>query len=106
MEPTDNPKEAKKEPFSQEPKSANLSAEGANLAIKASQIGTLDNKTVIKAENKEESNISSLSEEVREGMKAFAKLYGINRTVKMLADKGYSLEPIQQIFEGIEECKI
>jgi hypothetical protein len=106
MASTQSSKEAKMEPSTQGTKGANLSAKEANLAIKASQIDTLDNKTVIKVENKEEPNISSLSEEVKEGMKSFAKLYGIDRTVKMFTDKGYSLEPIQQIFTGVEECKI
>jgi hypothetical protein len=106
MASTQSSKEAKMEPSTQGTKGANLSAKEANLAIKASQIGTLDNKSVIKAENKEEPNISSLSEEVKEGMKSFAKLYGIDRTVKMFTDKGYSLEPIQQIFTSVEECRI
>jgi hypothetical protein len=106
MASTQPSKEAKKEPFSQDAKGVNLSVKEANLAINASQIGTLDNKSVIKAENKEEPNIFSLSEEVKNGMKSFAKLYGIDRTVKMFTDKGYSLEPIQQIFEGVAECKI
>jgi hypothetical protein len=105
MTSTQSSKEAKMEPSTQGIKGGNLPAEEANLAIKASQIGTLDNKSVIKAENKEEPNISSLSEEVKEGMKSFAKLYGIDRTVKMFTDKGYSLEPIQQIFASVEECK-
>jgi hypothetical protein len=106
MASTQSSKEAKMEPSTQGTKGANLPAKEANLAINASQIGTLDNKTVIKAENKEEPNISSLSEEVKNGMKSFAKLYGIERTIKMLTDKGYSLEPIQQIFEDVEGCKI
>jgi len=106
MASTQSSKEAKMEPSTQGTKGANLSAKEANLAIKASQIDTLDNKTVIKVENKEEPNISSLSEEVKEGMKSFAKLYGIDRTVKMFTDKGYSLEPIQQIFTSVEECRI
>jgi len=99
MEPTENPKEAKKEPFGQDTKGANLSAEEANLAIKASQIGTLDNKTVIKAENKEEPNISSLSEEIKEGIRAYARSFGILKASSLLLGKGCDKSLIEKILE-------
>jgi len=41
-------KEAKMDPFEREVKGANLSAKEANLVVKASQIGTLNNKELIK----------------------------------------------------------
>jgi hypothetical protein len=106
MIPSQSSKETKMEPFGQDTKGDNLSAKQANLAPEASQIDTLDNKEGIKDGNKDVLNISSFTQEQKEGMKAFAKLYGIDRTIRMLTDKGYSLEPIQQIFEGVEECKI
>ena len=105
-EPTKTSKEAKTEPSAQGTKGANLPTKQANLVVEGSQIDTLDNKEVIKDENKDVLNISSFTQEQKEGMKAFAKLYGIDRTIRMLTDKGYSLEPIQQIFEGVEQCKI
>jgi len=99
MEPTDNLKEAKKEPFDQDTKGTNLSTEEANLAIKASQIGILDNKTVIKAENKEEPNISSLSEEVKEGIRAYARSFGILKASNLLLGKGCDKSLIEKILQ-------
>lgn len=95
-------KEAKMEPFEREVKGANLSAKEANLVVKASQIGTLNNKELIKSENKNMPDISpSFTEEDKEGIRAYAKSYGVEQATKLLTDKGYNPESIQQIFEGV-----
>jgi hypothetical protein len=69
------------------------------LTINASQIGTLDNKSVIKAENKEEPNISSLSEEVKEGIRAYARSFGILKASSLLLGKGCDKNLIEKILK-------
>jgi len=100
MASTQPSKDAKMEPFEPEVKEANLSAKEANLALEASQIGSLDNKLLIKIENKNMADLSSLSEEHKEGIRTFAKSYGIDRATNFLVDKGYDPTSVKQILEG------
>ncbi|MDD4954640.1 MAG: hypothetical protein PHP17_01180 [Candidatus Omnitrophica bacterium] len=98
-EPIQPVKEAKMEPSAQNAKGANLSTKQANLVAEGSQIDTLDNKGVIKDENKDVSSISSLSEEIKEGIKAYARSFGILKASNLLIDKGYDKNLIEKILE-------
>ncbi len=99
------PKGAKMEPFEQYEEGAKISAKEANLVAKESQNGSLNNKVVIKNENKNMPDIPFFTEEEKEGIRAFAKSYGPDQVTKMLSDKGCNLESLKQILEGILPCK-
>ena len=107
MEPFEGAKEAKMSPFEEDLKGANLSPKGANLVVKGSQFGSLNNKVLIKIENKNmpEELPSVFTEEGKEGIRAFAKMFGVPRARIFWADKGYNPESIRQILEGLEEQK-
>ena len=107
MEPFERGKEAKLAPFSEDLKGANLSPKGANLVAKGSQFGSLNNKLLIKIENKNmsEESLSVFTEEGKEGIRAFAKMFGVPRARIFWADKGYNSESIREILEGLEEQK-
>ena len=107
MEPFEGAKEAKMSPFQEDLKGANLSPKGANLVVKGSQFGSLNNKLLIKIENKNmpEELPSVFTEEGKEGIRAFAKMFGVPRARIFWADKGYNPESIKQILEGLEEQK-
>ena len=94
-------------PFSEDLKGANLSPKGANLVVKGSQFGSLNNKLLIKIENKNmpEELPSVFTEEGKEGIRAFAKMFGVPRARIFWADKGYNSESIREILEGLEEQK-
>ncbi len=98
-------KGTKMEPFVQDSKEAKMSVKDANLVVKGSQNGSLNNKEVIKNENKNMPDISSFTEEDKEGIRAFAKSYGPDRITKILSDKGYNPELIKQILEDTVPCK-
>ena len=98
-------KGAKMEPFEQYEEGAKMSAKDANLVVNGSQNGTLNNKVVIKNENKNIPDSSSFTEEEKEGIRAFAKSYGPDQVTKMLSDKGCNPESLKQILEGILPCK-
>ena len=93
-------KGAKMEPFEQHIEGAKMSAEGANLVVKGSQNGTLYNKEVIKNDNKNMPDIPFFTEQDKEGIRTFAKSYGIDETSNFLARKGCDPILIKQIFEG------
>ena len=107
MEPFGQAKQAKMEPFEEDLKGANLSPKGANLVVKGSQFGSLNNKLLIKIENKNmpEELPSVFTEEGKEGIRAFAKMFGVPRARIFWADKGYNSESIREILEGLEEQK-
>ena len=107
MEPFEGAKQAKMAPFSEVLKGANLSPKGANLVVKGSQFGSLNNKLLIKIENKNmpEELPSVFTEEGKEGIRAFAKMFGVPRARIFWADKGYNSESIKEILEGLEEQK-
>ena len=98
-------KGAKMEPFEQDVKGAKMSAKGANLVVKGSQNGTLYNKELKKESNKNIPDTFSFSEEEKDGIRAFAKSYGVSRVSALLLDKGCDQESIKQMFEGIALCK-
>ncbi len=98
-------KGAKMEPFEQYEEGAKISAKEANLVAKESQNVSLNNKLVIKNENKNMSDNHFFTEEEKEGIRAFAKSYGAEKAIKTLSDKGYNPELIKQILEDIEPCK-
>ena len=66
-----------------------MSAKEANLVVKGSQNGSLNNKGVIKNDNKNMPDIYSFTEEDKEGIRAYAKSYGAEQAIKILSDKGY-----------------
>ena len=96
----------KMRPFEQEAKGIKMTAKGVNLVVKGYQNETLNNKVLIKNENKNMSDISfSFTEEEKEGIRAFSKSYGADQAIRTLADKGYNPESIRQILEGMAPCK-
>jgi len=107
MEPFERGREAKMAPFNEDLKGANLSPKGANLVVKGGQFGSLNNKLLIKIENKNmpEEFPSVFTEESKEGVRAFAKMFGVPRARIFWADKGYNSESIRQILESLEEQK-
>ena len=82
-------------------KGAKMSAKGANLVVKGSQNGSLYNKELKKESNKNIPDTFSFSEEEKDGIRAFAKSYGVSRVSALLLDKGCDQESIKQMFEGI-----
>ena len=98
-------KGVKMEPFEQYEEGAKISAKEANLVAKESQNVSLNNKVVIKNENKNMSDNHFFTEEEKEGIRAFAKSYGAEKAIKTLSDKGYNPESIKQILEDIGPCK-
>lgn len=87
-------------------KGANLSPKEANLVVKGSQNGSLNNKVLIKSENKNiPEELPSFTEEDKEGIRAYAKSYGIDETSNFLVNKGCDPESIHQILGGVELCK-
>lgn len=106
MAPFGQGKQAKMEPFGEDLKGAKLEPKEANLVVKASQNGSLNNKVLIKSENKNMSDIPSFfTEDEKEGIRAYAKSYGVDETSDFLVRKGCDPESIKQILEGIEEQK-
>ncbi len=107
MAPFDGVKEANLAPSGEDLKGANLSPKGANLVVKGSQFGSINNKLLIKIENKNmpEELPSVFTEEGKEGIRAFAKMFGVPRARIFWADKGYNSESIREILEGLEEQK-
>ena len=97
-------KGSKMEPFEQEIKGVKMNAKGINLMSKGYQNETLNNKVLIKIENKNMSDIS-FTEEEKEGIRVFSKSYGADQAIKTLSDKGYNPESIRQILEGMASCK-
>ena len=51
------------------------------------------------------SDFSSFTEEDKEGIRAYAKLYGLPRERIFWVDKGYNSELIQQILGDVLPCK-
>jgi len=107
MEPFEGAKEARMAPFSEDLKGAKLEPKEANLVMKGSQFGSLNNKLLIKIENKNmpEELPFVFTEEGKEGIRAFAKMFGVPRARIFWADKGYNSESISEILEGLEEQK-
>ncbi|MDI6606601.1 MAG: hypothetical protein QME65_05630 [Candidatus Omnitrophota bacterium] len=99
------PKGAKMEPFGEDLKGAKMAPKEANLVVEGSQIGSLNNKVLIKSENKNMPDIPFFTEEDKEGIRAFAKSYGVDETTNFLVHKGCDPVSIREILEGIEEQK-
>ncbi len=97
-------KGSKMEPFGEGLKGIKMTTKGVNLVSKGYQNETLNNKVLIKIENKNMSDIS-FTEEEKEGIRAFSKSYGADQAIKTLSDKGYNPESIRQILEGMAPCK-
>lgn len=99
-------KQAKMAPFEEGLKGAKLEPKEANLVVKGSQFSSLNNKVLIKSENKNMPDIPSFfTEDEKEGIRAYAKSYGVDKTTDFLVHKGCDPESIQQILEGVELCK-
>ncbi|MBN2830785.1 MAG: hypothetical protein JXL82_00690 [Candidatus Omnitrophica bacterium] len=77
------------EPSGEGLKGAKLEPKGANLVVKASQFGPLNNKVLIKSENKNiPEELPSFTEDDKEGIRAYAKSYGVDKTTDFLVHKG------------------
>lgn len=98
-------KEAKMAPFEEGSKGARLESKEANLVMKGSQFGSLNNKVLIKSENKNMLGNHFFTEEDKEGIRAYAKSYGVDKTTDFLVHKGCDPESIREILEGVELCK-
>ena len=95
----------KMEPFGEDLKGVKMIAKGINLVSKGYQNETLYNKELNKESNKNIPDTFSFSEEEKDGIRAFAKSYGVSRVSALLLDKGCDQESIKQMFEGIALCK-
>ena len=69
--------------------------------LKGSQNGTLYNKELKKESNKNIPDTFSFSEEEKDGIRAFAKSYGVSRVSALLLDKGCDQESIKETLEGV-----
>lgn len=106
MEPSGQAKQAKMGPFGEDLKGAKLESKEANLVVKASQFGSLNNKVLIKSENKNiPEELLSFAEEDKEGIRAYAKSYGVDKTTDFLVHKGCDPVSIREILEGVELFK-
>ena len=88
-------------PFEQNVKGIKMIAKGINLVSKGYQNETLYNKELNKESNKNMSDIPFFSEEDKEGIRAYAKSYGFDKTTNFLVHKGCDSESIKQILEGV-----
>lgn len=99
-------KQAKMAPFEGVLKGAKLEPKEANLVVKGSQIGLLNNKVLIKSENKNLSDIPvSFTDDEKEGIRAYAKSYGVDETANFLVRKGCDPLSIREVLEGVELYK-
>lgn len=94
-------KDAKMGPFAHDTRGANLALKGASLVLKASQVGTLNINDVISDEKKNMPEYFSLTENEKEGIRDFAKSYGVDKTSSLLIDKGCDPELIKQILKEV-----
>lgn len=79
--------------------------EGANLAAKKGQDCPQD---ISKEKREEKNNIPDpafFTEDEKEGIRAFAKSYGVEQTIKILSDKGYNPEAVQRIFNNAGDAE-
>ena len=95
------PKGVKMGPFEQDLKGIKMTAKGVNLVLKGYQNETLYNKDLNKETNKNMPNIFSFTEEEKDGIRAFAKSYGVSRVSALLLDKGCDQESIKETLEGV-----
>ena len=103
MEPFKQAEQAKMTPFDEGLKSAKLEPKEAKLVVEASQNGTLNNKLLIKSENKNLLDSSCFSQEDKDGIRAFARVYGVAQTIDFLVRKGFALELIKEMLKGVDE---
>ena len=92
------------ESFEQESKGPKMIPEGANLAVNKGQGCPQD----ISNEKREKKNNipdpAFFTEDEKDGIRAFAKSYGVEQAIKILSDKGYNQEALQRIFEDIGDA--
>ena len=91
----------KMQPFGEGLKGCKMTAKGINLVPKGYQNETLYNKELNKESNKNMPNIFSFTEEEKDGIRAFAKSYGVSRVSALLLDKGCDQESIKETLEGV-----
>ena len=91
----------KMEPFGEDLKGIKMTVKGVNLVSKGYQNETLYNKGFNKETNKNMPNIFSFTEEEKDGIRAFAKSYGVSRVSALLMDKGCDQESLEQMLEGV-----
>jgi len=92
-------------PFEQESKGPKMVPEGANLSVKKGQDCPQD---ISKEKREEKNNIPDLAfftEDEKEGIRAFAKSYGVEQTIKILSDKGCNPEALQRIFNNAGDAE-
>lgn len=92
-------------PFEQETKGPKMVPEGANLSVKKGQDCP---QNISKEKREEKNNIPDpalFTEDEKEGIRAFAKSYGVEQTIKILSDKGCNPEAVQRIFEGVGDAE-
>jgi len=93
------------ESFEQGLKGSKMSPEGTNLAVKKGQDCPQD---ISKEKRENKNNIPDpafFTEDEKDGIRAFAKSYGVEQTIKILSDKGYNPEAVQRIFEDIGDAE-
>lgn len=93
------------ESFEQGLKGPKMLPEGANLAVKKGQ----GCPQYISNEKREKNNNipdpSFFTEDEKDGIRVFAKSYGVEQAIKILSDKGYNPEAVQRIFEDIGDAE-
>lgn len=89
----------KKSPFVDISKPDNLSAKPDNLSLKAPQNVT-PNKVITNINNKEVFNNVSKDEDLKNGVKALAKLKGVDYTKASYINMGYSESEVERALEG------
>jgi hypothetical protein len=82
-----------------------FNSKDAKMGPEGSQNGTLNKIEVIISNNNNMSDKPSFSEKDKEGIRAYARLYGVSRARTFWVDKGYNPESIQEILEGMEGPK-
>lgn len=96
------PKGLKWEPFGKKREGPKISAEGPKISLEGFQNETLNNRVEIAEQNNKRVDNFSFTQEQKEGLRAFARLYGVSRATALMVDKGYDQKLIQQILEGVE----
>lgn len=93
------------EPFEQVLKGPKMLPEGTNLAVKKGQ----GCPQYISNEKREKKNNipdpAFFTEDEKDGIRAFAKSYGVEQAIKILSDKGYNPEALQRIFNNAGDAE-
>jgi len=92
----------KMQPFGEGLKGVKMTAKGINLVPKGYQNETLYNKELNKETNKNVPDNSSFTQEEKEGIRAYARSYGVSWLSTFLVDKGCDQKSVQQMLEGVE----